>query len=127
MVPLCRSILSCRLIGVSDQERTRKPFVAFRVFRGPNVSGLALDLCSFLWYTECNVPAAQRLSSVCGKKLVTGALKMPVPQRRRTQYRINLSFADYIKVVFDRTGKEVVQFAVQYLADIEGEWPYRAF
>lgn len=47
---------------------------------------------------------------------------MPSPQRRRTQYRINLSFADYIKVVFDRTGKEVVQFAVQYLADIEGEW-----
>ncbi len=47
---------------------------------------------------------------------------MPFPQRRRTQYRINLSFVDYIKVVFDRVGKEVVQFAVQYLADIEGEW-----
>ena len=47
---------------------------------------------------------------------------MPSPQRRRTQYRINLSFTDYTRVVFDRIGKEVVQFAVQYLANIEGEW-----
>lgn len=47
---------------------------------------------------------------------------MSSPQRRRTQYRINLSFTDYVEVVFDRTGKEVVQFAVQYLANIEGEW-----
>jgi len=47
---------------------------------------------------------------------------MSFPQRRRTQYRINLSFTDYIRVVFDRIGKEVVQLAVQYLANIEGEW-----
>ncbi len=43
-------------------------------------------------------------------------------QRRRTQYRINLSRTDYIRVVFDRTGKRIVQFAVQYLANIENEW-----
>ena len=47
---------------------------------------------------------------------------MPSTQRRRTRYRINLSFTDYIRIVFDRIGKEVVQFAVQYLASIEGEW-----
>ena len=44
------------------------------------------------------------------------------PRRRRTQYRINLSSADRIEVVFDRAGKEIVQFAVQYLANIQGVW-----
>jgi len=43
-------------------------------------------------------------------------------QRRRTQYQVNLSRTDYIKVVFDRIGKVVVQFTVQYMANIEGEW-----
>ena len=47
---------------------------------------------------------------------------MAPPPRRRTQYRINLSFTDRIEVVFDRIGKEIVQFAVQYLANIQGEW-----
>jgi hypothetical protein len=73
---------------------------------------------------------AERCAPLCNAHLLyavkrlchTGVLNMLSPQRRRTEYRINLSFADYIKVVFDRTGKEVVQFAVQYLASIEGEW-----
>jgi len=43
-------------------------------------------------------------------------------RKRRTQYRINLSRTDRIKVVFDRKGKKVVRFAVQYLANIENEW-----
>jgi hypothetical protein len=53
-------------------ERTRKSrkafafFVSFRVFRGPNIPALVLDLCSVLWYTEFNAP---------GDTAVSGGLK----------------------------------------------------
>jgi hypothetical protein len=47
---------------------------------------------------------------------------MPEAERRRTEYRINLSLDDHIRVRFDRSGRNVIQFAVQYLARIADEW-----
>lgn len=42
--------------------------------------------------------------------------------RRREEYEIEFTDEDTLKVRFDRVGKEVVQFSVQYLALIEGHW-----
>jgi hypothetical protein len=47
---------------------------------------------------------------------------MPEAKRRRTEYRINLSPDDHVRVNFDRSSPQVLQFSVQYLARIAGEW-----
>ena len=47
---------------------------------------------------------------------------MPKGSRRREEYEIEFTDEDVLKVRFDRVEKKVIQFSVQYLALIEGEW-----
>jgi hypothetical protein len=47
---------------------------------------------------------------------------MPETKQRRTEYRINLSSDDNVRVSFDRAGPRVLRFSVQYVARIAGEW-----
>ncbi len=47
---------------------------------------------------------------------------MPTVRRQREEYDMELTDNDVIKVRFDRVGKAVVDFAVQYLAFIQERW-----
>jgi len=44
------------------------------------------------------------------------------PTRRKKTFKIALTADDEIRIMIERAGKEVVEFAVQYLARIQGEW-----
>jgi len=47
---------------------------------------------------------------------------MPTGSRRREEYEIEFTDEDVLKVRFDRVETKVIQFSVQYLALIAGEW-----
>ncbi len=44
------------------------------------------------------------------------------PRRRKKTFTIVLTADDEIRIVIERVDKEVVEFAVQYLARIKGKW-----
>ena len=51
-----------------------------------------------------------------------GGKKRATRQRRRKAFTFILSPDDEVRVRFEREDKQIVEFAVQYLARIKGEW-----
>jgi hypothetical protein len=45
-----------------------------------------------------------------------------LPRRRREEFSVRRSDEDLFRVTFDKENDHVVQFSVQYLAYLQGEW-----
>jgi uncharacterized protein (DUF433 family) len=80
--------------------------------RGPNVPALVLDLCSFLWYTEFNVPTGLRLLGdiSCGTIFASDNPRIKEVKAMQVEDYFDFIAPDDIRIKGSRIGIESVLY-----------------